>query len=89
MRLSLLVVRKRAPIRQCAFNRDQVKFVIVHESMIGSNRWKKIMEKWAMGDFFDETHFVKIKSPNPSQWNIAVLSIADLVQLALRNSLVN
>ena len=30
--------------------------------------------------FFSETHFeVKIKRPNPSQWNIKVLSVADLV----------
>ena len=38
-----------------------------------------------IADFFGETRFeVKVKSPNPSQWNIAVLSIADLVQLAIR-----
>ena len=31
-------------------------------------------------DFFGETRFeVKVKSPNPSQWNITVLSIADLM----------
>ena len=38
-----------------------------------------------IADFFGETCFeVKVKSPNRSQWNIAVLSIADLVQLAIR-----
>ena len=38
-----------------------------------------------IADFFGETCFeVKVKSPNPSQWNIAVLSIANLVQLAIR-----
>ena len=38
-----------------------------------------------IADFFGETHFkVKVKSPKPSQWNIIVLSIADLVQLAIR-----
>ena len=38
-----------------------------------------------IADFFGETRFeVKVKSPNSSQWNIAVLSIADLVQLAIR-----
>ena len=37
-----------------------------------------------VADFFSETRFkVKVKSPNPSQWNIAVLNIADLVQLAI------
>ena len=31
-------------------------------------------------NFFGKTRFeVKVKSPNPSQWNITVLSIADLV----------
>ena len=38
-----------------------------------------------IANFFGETRFVKVKSPNPSQWNITVLSIADLVQLAIRN----
>ena len=38
-----------------------------------------------IADFFGETRFeVKVKSPNPSQWNITVLSIADLVQLVIR-----
>ena len=38
-----------------------------------------------LADFFGETRFeVKVKSPNPSQWNIIVLSLADLVQLAIR-----
>ena len=37
-----------------------------------------------IADFFGETCFeIEVKSPNPSQWNIAVLSIADLVQLAI------
>ena len=56
-------------------------------SMIGSHHWKKNRGKIA--DFFGETRFkVKVKSPNPSQWNITVLSIADLVQLS-ENRLVN
>ena len=56
--------------------------VIVHRSMIGNHRWKKTGK---IADFFGETRFeVKIKSPNPSQWNTVVLSIADLVQLAIR-----
>ena len=43
-----------------------------------------------IADFFGETRFeVKVKSPNPSQWNITLLSVADLVQLAIRNRLVN
>ena len=38
-----------------------------------------------IADFFGETRFeIKVKSPNPSQWNITVLSIADLMQLAIR-----
>ena len=38
-----------------------------------------------IADFFGETRFeVKVKSPNPSQWNIAVLSIANLVQMAFQ-----
>ena len=49
--------------------------------MMGNHRWKKTGK---IADFFGETHFeVKIKSLNPSQWNIAVLGIADLVQLAI------
>ena len=52
-----------------------ISSIIVHGGMIG----KKI------ADFFDESHFeVKIKSPNLSQLNIAMLSIADLVQPAIR-----
>ena len=51
--------------------------VIVHRSMIGSHRWKKTRK---IADFFGETRFeVKVKSP---KWNIAVLSIADLVHTA-------
>ena len=51
--------------------------------------WKPLLEenRGKIADFFDKTRFeVKVKSPNPSQWNIAhaVLSIADLVQLAIR-----
>ena len=34
-----------------------------------------------IANFFGETRFSQ--DPNPSQWNIAVLSIADLVQLAI------
>ena len=35
-------------------------------------------------DFFGETCFeVKVKSMSPSQWNIAVLSIVDFMQLAI------
>ena len=38
-----------------------------------------------IANFFGETYFeIKVKSLNPSWWNIAVLSIADLVQLAIR-----
>ena len=59
-----------------------ISSVIVHGSMIGSRCWKKNRGKIA--DFFGETRFeVKVKSSNPSQWNTAVLSIADLVQLAI------
>ena len=37
-----------------------------------------------IANFIGETHFeVKVKSPNPSQWNITVLSMAHLVQLAI------
>ena len=38
-----------------------------------------------IANFFGKTRFeVKVKSPNPSQWNITVLSVADLVQVAIR-----
>ena len=38
-----------------------------------------------IAELFGETRFeVKVKSPNPSEWNIIVLSVADLVQLAIR-----
>ena len=38
-----------------------------------------------IAEFFGETRFeVEVKSPTPSQWIIAVLSIADLVQMAIR-----
>ena len=47
-----------------------------------NHRWKKTVEKLPISS--GETRFKsKVKSPNPSQWNIAVLSIADLVQLAI------
>ena len=37
-----------------------------------------------IANFFGETYFeVEVKCPAPSQWKIAVLSIADLVQLAI------
>ena len=57
----------------------EISSIIVHRSMIGSHCWKKTGK---IADFFGKTHFeveVKVKSPNPSQWNITVLSIADLV----------
>ena len=37
-----------------------------------------------IADFFGETRLVKVKSPNSSQWNIALLNITDLMQLAIR-----
>ena len=38
-----------------------------------------------IANFFGKTRFkVEVKSPTPSQWIITVLSIADLVQLAIR-----
>ena len=38
-----------------------------------------------IADFFGETHFGRGQESKPaSQWNIAVLSIPDLVQLAVR-----
>ena len=38
-----------------------------------------------IADFFGKTCFeIEVKSPSPSQWNIAVLSVADLMQLAIR-----
>ena len=46
--------------------------------------WKPSLEenRGKIADFFGETHFeVKVKSPNPSQRNIAVLSIADFMHL--------
>ena len=49
--------------------------------------WKPSLEenRGKIADFFGETLFeVKVKSSNPSQWNITVLSIADLVQLAIQ-----
>ena len=48
------------------------------------DRKPSLEEKLEIADFFGETRFeVKVKSPNPSQWNIIVLSIADLVQLVV------
>ena len=45
--------------------------------MIGSHRWKKTGK---IATFFGETSLeIKVKSPNPSLWNIAVMSIADLM----------
>ena len=41
-----------------------------------------------IANFFGETRFeVEVKSPTPSQWNIAVSSIASLMQLAKRHGL--
>ena len=38
-----------------------------------------------IADFSDETCFkIEVKSPTPSQWNITVSSITNLVQLAIR-----
>ena len=38
-----------------------------------------------IANFFGESRFeVEVKSPNPSQWNITVLSTANLVQLAIQ-----
>ena len=38
-----------------------------------------------IAEFVGETCFeIEVKSPNLSQWNIAVLSIADLMQLAIQ-----
>ena len=49
--------------------------------MIRGHRWKK---PWKIADFFGETRFeVEVKSLNLSQWSIAVLSMASLVQLAI------
>ena len=60
-----------------------------------SNSWNKLcnsLRKYDLkpsleeniADFFGETRFeVEVKSPNLSQWNITVSSIADLVQLAI------
>ena len=48
--------------------------------------WKPLLEKnrGKLADFFGETRFeVEVKSPAPSHWKIAVLSIADLVQLVI------
>ena len=48
--------------------------------------WKPSLEEnhGKTADFFGETRFeVEVKSPNPSQWNITVLSMASLVQLAI------
>ena len=48
------------------------------EAIAGRNRGKIV-------DFFGKTRFeVEVKSPNLSQWNITVLSMASLVQLAIR-----
>ena len=45
--------------------------------------WKPSVEE-NNGKIANFTCFkVKVKSLNPSQWNIAVLSIADLMQLAI------
>jgi hypothetical protein len=50
--------------------------------MIGSHCWKKTEKKT---DFFCQISFeVEVKSTNPSQWNTTVLSIVNLVQLAIR-----
>ena len=49
--------------------------------------WKPSLEenRGKITDFFGETRFeVKVKSPNPSQWSITMLSLASFVQLAIR-----
>ena len=56
-----------------------ISSVIVHGSTIGSHHLKE-----KEPDFSETLFEVKVRSLNLSQWNIAVLSIADLVQLAIR-----
>ena len=61
-----------------------ISSVIVHGSIYDQKPSLK-ENRGKIADFFGKTRFkVKVKSPNPSQWNIAVLSIANLVQLAIR-----
>ena len=84
-----------APPTACTFERSIAKLA----SYEHSDSWNKLCNSsWEydrkpsleenrgkIADFFGKTCFeVKVKSPNRSQWNIAVLSIADLVQLAIR-----
>ena len=100
MRLSLLVVRKYAPIRRCALNREwslapPTASTFEHSmtklaSYEHSISWTKLCNSsWEydrkpsleenrgkIADFFG--------APNLSQWNIEVLSIADLMPLAIR-----
>ena len=49
--------------------------------------WKPSLEENSgkIANLFGETRFeVEVKSPNPSQWSITVLSMASLVQLAIQ-----
>ena len=58
---------------------EKSSVIVVHESMIGSHHWKKTVEK-LIANFFGEIRFkIEVKSPNPSQRSITVLSM----QLAL------
>ena len=48
--------------------------------------WKPSLEenRGKIVNFFGDLLRVEVKCLNPSQWNISVLSIADLVKLAIR-----
>ena len=62
-----------------------ISSVIVHKEYDQKPSPEENWKNTGVADFFGETRFdVKVKSPNPSQWNITVLSIADLMQLAIR-----
>ena len=51
---------------------------VLPEAITGRKPWKN-------SQFLGKTRFeVKIKSPNPSQWTIIVLTMASLVQLAIQ-----
>ena len=93
--VSLIESEILAPLTNSTFERSITKLA----SYEHSDSWNKLCNSsWEydrkpsleenrgkIADFFGETRLeVKVKSPNPSQWNITVLSIADLVQLVIR-----
>ena len=80
-----------APPIASTFERSMIKLASYEHSI----SWTKLCNSsWVYdrkpsleencGKIADFLALASVKSPNPSQWNIEVLSIADLMQLAIR-----